>query len=128
MRKSKPGTKYPDDWPEIARAIKDQADWRCERCHRKHSGGGGRILTVHHLDMNPNNNAWWNLAALCQRCHLRIQNKVEMSQTWMFDHSEWMRPHVAGYTAHRLSLPENKPWVMANQYQLLKAAREGTLT
>lgn len=34
-----------------------------------------------------------NLAALCQRCHFRIQGKVHM----MFDYSEWMKPHVEGY-------------------------------
>lgn len=28
------------------------------------------ILTVAHLDRNPKNNRFWNLKALCQRCHL----------------------------------------------------------
>ncbi|GAH88897.1 unnamed protein product, partial [marine sediment metagenome] len=29
------------------------------------------MLTVHHLDGNKANCEDWNLAALCQRCHLR---------------------------------------------------------
>lgn len=28
------------------------------------------ILTTAHLDHNKNNNRFWNLAALCQKCHL----------------------------------------------------------
>lgn len=29
------------------------------------------VLTVAHLDHNKKNNRFWNLAALCQRCHLK---------------------------------------------------------
>lgn len=25
-------TKYPNDWVAIAKVIKDQADWKCEKC------------------------------------------------------------------------------------------------
>lgn len=25
---------YPDDWEEIALAVKDEADWKCEGCGR----------------------------------------------------------------------------------------------
>src|SRR5690606_39863221 len=35
-----------------------------------------RMLTVHHLDGDKANCAWWNLAALCQVCHLVIQGRV----------------------------------------------------
>lgn len=58
-----------------------------------------RILTVHHLDGIKLNCRWWNLAALCQRCHLRIQGRVKMNRAWMLEHSEWFRPYVAGYYA-----------------------------
>jgi hypothetical protein len=58
-----------------------------------------RILTVHHLDGNKLNCRWWNLPALCQRCHLRIQTKVRMEQTYPFEHSEWFKPYAAGYYA-----------------------------
>lgn len=59
-----------------------------------------RILTVHHLDMNKANCRWWNLAALCQRCHLQIQGKVQMARVWPWEHSSWFRVYVAGYYAY----------------------------
>lgn len=59
-----------------------------------------RILTVHHLDEVKANLAWWNLAALCQRCHLTIQGKVSMGQRYAFPHSDWFLPYVAGYYAY----------------------------
>ncbi len=58
-----------------------------------------RILTVHHLDMNKANCRWWNLAPLCQRCHLEIQWKVKMSRRWLHEHSAWFQPYVAAYYA-----------------------------
>lgn len=58
-----------------------------------------RILTVHHLDGKKLNCRWWNLCALCQRCHLEIQGRVKLHRPWLFDHSEWFRPYVAGYYA-----------------------------
>lgn len=58
-----------------------------------------RILTVHHLDARKWNCLWWNLAALCQRCHLQIQGKVRMAQTYPFEHAEWFKPYAAGYYA-----------------------------
>lgn len=58
-----------------------------------------RILTVHHLDMDKANCRWWNLVALCQRCHLDIQWKVKMPRRWLHEHSDWFKPYVAGYYA-----------------------------
>lgn len=58
-----------------------------------------RILTVHHLDGRKGNCRWWNLAALCQRCHLQIQGKVKMERVWPWEHSTWFQPYVAGYYA-----------------------------
>lgn len=58
-----------------------------------------RILTVHHFDGNKANDAWWNQMALCQRCHLQIQNKVVPEIPFFFEHSEWMKPYVAGFYA-----------------------------
>lgn len=61
-----------------------------------------RVLTVHHLDGDKRNCRWWNLAALCQRCHLTIQGKVVMDRRWLHEHSPWFRPYAAGgYYAHR---------------------------
>jgi hypothetical protein len=58
-----------------------------------------RVLTVHHLDNDKANCRWWNLAALCQRCHLEIQGRVRMDRRWLHEHSLWFRPYVAGYYA-----------------------------
>lgn len=58
-----------------------------------------RIGTVHHLDGDKANCRWWNLLALCQRCHLTIQSRVNPHQPYMFEHSDWFKPYVAGFYA-----------------------------
>jgi len=98
-RKSK--AEYPPGWPEIARRVKQRAAWACVRCGHPHAPEVGRCLTVHHLDMDPSNNRWWNTVALCQACHLSIQGRVDMDQEYLFSHSEWFRPYVAGRDAFR---------------------------
>lgn len=60
-----------------------------------------RVLTVAHLDDDKSNCAWWNLAALCQVCHLVTQAKIEMDRPWLLPHSEWFEPYVAGFYAHK---------------------------
>lgn len=60
-----------------------------------------RILTVHHLDGDKSNDQWWNTLALCQRCHLSIQTKVDPNTPWMLEHSDWFKPCVAGFYAHK---------------------------
>lgn len=111
MRKSNGGD-YPADWDVVARTVKDAARWCCIRCAHPHDPGMGYCLTVHHLDMNPANCRWWNLAALCQRCHLHIQSKVVMERVWMFDHTPWFRPYVAGYYAFQNGLPDDEASVL----------------
>lgn len=110
---------YPADWAEIATRVKDEAGWKCVRCHHAHDIPAGYMLTVHHLDLNKSNCAWWNLAALCQRCHLTIQGKVIMEQPYMFEHSEWFKPYVAGYYADKAGLPSDKEFVIAHIPELL---------
>ncbi len=99
MPRAKPRGEYTADWPDVAKAAKDAAGWRCERCRHVHDYDAGYVLTVHHLDGDKGNNAAWNLAVLCQRCHLSIQGKVDMAQGWMLEHTPWMLPHVEGYLA-----------------------------
>lgn len=93
---------YPEDWCVIALRIKDRAKWKCERCHHHHNLATGHCLTVHHLDGDKANCEDWNLAALCQRCHLHIQAKVDMAQLFfedILDVSAWFKPHLEGYRA-----------------------------
>jgi hypothetical protein len=95
---------YPSNWPEIARRIKDNARWQCERCCHPHEVETGYCLTVHHLDGNKANCLDWNLAALCQRCHLSVQGRVKMDQLFfveILDVAEWFKPHLAGFLASK---------------------------
>ncbi len=95
---------YPKDWPQIAARIKTAAGNRCERCGHPNDKATGHVLTVHHLDGRKSNCADWNLAALCQRCHLRVQGRVRMGQLFfqsILDVSPWFRPHLEGYLASK---------------------------
>ncbi|HEU5087967.1 MAG TPA: HNH endonuclease signature motif containing protein, partial [Roseiflexaceae bacterium] len=125
-------TVYPDNWKRIAQQVKDAAQWTCVRCNHKHDPKAGYCLTVHHLDLSPANCEWWNLAPLCQRCHLHIQSKVVMERVWAFEHSEWFKPYVAGYYAAQHGLPTDRAWVEARQDALIRlgqgqAARDEVL-
>jgi hypothetical protein len=60
-----------------------------------------RVLTVHHLTGNKLDCRWFNLVALCQRDHLYIQRRVVMDRSWPWEHSEWFKPHVAGFYASK---------------------------
>lgn len=92
---------YPENWEQIALAVKEKANWQCEWCDRPCRKSGeswkdflarlpkssccrwfddlneapGRfILTTAHLDHDPENpNA--RLAALCSGCHCRYDLK-----------------------------------------------------
>lgn len=114
---------YPPNWPEISAQTKQEAGGKCVRCGHFHEVKTGYMLTVHHLDLNKSNCAWWNLAALCQRCHLEIQAKVVMERFWMFEHSEWFKPYVAGYYAHLLGLSEDREYVLSHLDDLLAYGR-----
>jgi hypothetical protein len=59
----------------------------------------GLNLTVHHLDGDKSNNAWWNRLALCNSCHLNVQSRVIVDRPWLFAHSEWFIPYVCGFYA-----------------------------
>ena len=79
--------RYPKNWPEISLRIRERAGWRCEqdmriggaviaRCDARQGQphpitGSIVVLTVAHLDHNPENCADDNLKAMCQKCHLR---------------------------------------------------------
>lgn len=90
---------YGSEWKAIARSVKAEAGERCVRCQHPHDPAGGYCLTVHHSDGDKSNNAWWNLLALCQRCHLSIQARVIPERPYLFEHSTWFKPYVAGFYA-----------------------------
>ena len=115
----KPTGNYPDNWPDIAKAVKDAAGWKCIRCGHPHDWESGHVLTVHHLDMNPANCEWWNCAALCQKCHLHIQGKVIMERVWILPHSAWFKPYAAGFYAHMFGYPTGREWVEAHADEMI---------
>ncbi len=93
-------SEYPSNWREVALGKKVAVGWRCERCNHPHDLGTAHVLTVHHLDGNKANVEDWNLEALCQRCHLRVQGRVIMDQFMLvgiIQVSEWFLPHLNGY-------------------------------
>lgn len=71
-------SKYPANWDEIRESILKWANNRCEHCgaenHQPHPETGSRVvLTIAHLDNpDPMDCRPENLAALCQRCHNRL--------------------------------------------------------
>jgi 5-methylcytosine-specific restriction endonuclease McrA len=72
---------YPEDWEQISLAVREDAGWRCEFCVRIHGQphpvtGSRVVLTVAHLDHNPQHSERSNLRALCQRCHLRYDTDL----------------------------------------------------
>lgn len=74
-------------WKDVRKRVLDRAGNRCEGspvypdCRAKnyeaHPVTGSRvILTVAHMDHDPANNDMRNLRALCQRCHLKYDEKI----------------------------------------------------
>ncbi|HYX18524.1 MAG TPA: HNH endonuclease [Nostoc sp.] len=73
---------YPDNWKEIATALKALCDWRCNKygkvCLRPRekppdwtkSQHQAHTLQVHHWNCDPGDNRLENLACLCSGCHL----------------------------------------------------------
>lgn len=115
---------YPDNWKAIARQVKDDAGWKCVRCKHPHDPPSGHTLTVHHLDNLKSNVQWFNLAALCQKCHLVIQGKVIMHRAWYLPHSAWFRPYAAGFYASLHGLPTDRDSVLEHIDELLAIGQQ----
>ena len=67
-------SRYPKNWPEISRAIRDAAGNKCQQCGAANGQphpitGSLVVLTVAHLDHTPENCEPANLRAWCQKCH-----------------------------------------------------------
>lgn len=79
-------SRYPPNWDDIARRVKEEAGWTCKRCGRECYRPGEPVegeptlnrqfvLTVHHKDHDPQNNDPDNLEALCAPCHLAEERR-----------------------------------------------------
>jgi len=96
---SRGASDYPPRWSRISRWVRGRAGWRCELCEVK-NGPSPNVLTVHHLDGNKWNLLPWNLAALCQRCHFKVQWTVDFCQANLTGvYPQWLREHVKAYNA-----------------------------
>lgn len=72
--------RYPENWSEISIQIRNRSGGFCEFCgaenYKPHPDTGSKVvLTVAHMDHNPQNCAEDNLKALCQHCHLTYDAK-----------------------------------------------------
>lgn len=129
-----PQSRYPRNWAAIAGRAKTRAGWRCVRCGHPQKPDGTqlpcdahcthdpvppgtpvnaihRVLTVHHMDGNRANNTWWNLAVLCQRCHLTIQSTLDLDQAVLIPdlHGDWLTPYLQGYLRNKIRNGEQPP-------------------
>lgn len=88
---------YHPKWSLISRLIRfKRANNKCEWCsaenYQAHPITGSKVvLTVAHIDHNKRNNHFKNLAALCQRCHLKHDIKQhtdnrKYGRNWKGDH------------------------------------------
>jgi hypothetical protein len=92
---------YAPDGKADRLKVREEAGNKCIRCNHPNCKETFHILTVHHFDGDKANDAWWNKMALCQRCHLKIQNKVIPQIPYFLEHSEWIKPYVAGFYAFK---------------------------
>ncbi len=97
MTPAKQRGEYADNWKEISDQVKEDAGNRCVRCQHPHDPTSGHCLTTHHFDGDRGNNERWNLMALCQRCHLSVQGRVDPDVPLLMEPSDWIRPYIAGF-------------------------------
>ena len=77
-------SKYPPDWSEVRARILERASNRCEWCGAENSAphpitGSRVVLTVAHIEnQDPMDCRERNLAALCQRCHNRLDGPMRL--------------------------------------------------
>lgn len=70
-------SKYPDDWPDIAAAIKEAVGWQCQVCGKQCYRPGEKVLktqnvlTVAHINHVESDCRPENLVAACSVCHLK---------------------------------------------------------
>jgi hypothetical protein len=72
--------RYPANWKTISLRIREREGWRCKWCGAENGKphpitGSKVVLTVAHINHDTTDNSEENLAALCQRDHLRHDAK-----------------------------------------------------
>ncbi|MDM3845972.1 MAG: HNH endonuclease signature motif containing protein [Aphanizomenon gracile PMC638.10] len=90
--------RYPKEWKQLSKSIKEKANWRCQKCDRVCLRPGEKPhttkpraydLQVHHWNRDPSDNRPENLVALCPKCHLSYhrggKGNVSLGQLSLFD-------------------------------------------
>lgn len=79
---------YPPNWEKISELVIEKANYKCELCGADNGfphpvTKSQVVLTVHHINGDPTDNRRVNLIALCQRCHLRLDQpfKIKKAKT-----------------------------------------------
>ena len=79
--------RYPDNWSDIALAVKESSGWHCRHCGRQCLRPGEKpdsltrsewtaaTLCVHHANFTPEDNRPENLIPLCTACHLAVHTR-----------------------------------------------------
>jgi 5-methylcytosine-specific restriction endonuclease McrA len=116
----------PKERKELHNRVRAEAGNRCIRCNHIDDAATHHVLTVHHFTGCKSENAWWNLLALCQRCHLKVQGRVNPDVPYFLEHSEWAKPYVAGFYAFKYEGKQlTRAEVMERLDELLAYERRG---
>ena len=70
-------TGYPRNWCSVARAVKQQAGWKCVSCGVLLEGTR-HLLDVHHVNGDKRDNRDDNLRCLCKECHQKEHTHYHM--------------------------------------------------
>lgn len=98
-------TKYPPNWKEIVRKVKERSGDRCEcmsecglhtttgRCIERngedaHYARGRVVLTTAHLCHDPSCDRMDHLRHMCNRCHLRYDSDHHMKNAAITRHKK----------------------------------------
>jgi hypothetical protein len=86
---------YPCDWKLISKAVIRLAKDKCELCNAENYKPHWKtkskvILTVHHIDGDKYNCSKYNLIALCQRCHLKLDLEKHLGKRIQVDKNYWI--------------------------------------
>jgi len=70
-------SKYPNNFKDTARKLKDKAGGKCENCGigNMEDGTMGSCLEIHHPDKDPHN-PYARTEVLCAKCHLNADAKL----------------------------------------------------